>query len=210
MEEEKDFEKRIERAFQQTKGPLPEEKYFKKIWDSIEFKAPVGERFYLRPLFSIFLVLVFIAVFLFFYSDFLSSVLTLRQIRHENLRSRRVTSSLVAAPVGMLEKSGTLDVLPGITITAVTDTRLQVSRREGPVAILELYDGHLIAHVAAPGEKMILRMPDLEVTLVPGRYNLFYYDGIIRIIPLANPLDIRLNGETRTVQPGETFFLLDE
>lgn len=210
MEEEKDFEERIERAFQQTKGPLPEEKYFKKIWDSIEFKAPVGERFYLRPLFSIFLVLIFVAVFLFFYADFLSSALTLRQIRQENLRSRRVTSSLITAPVGKLEKSSVMQISPGVSIKAVTDTLLQLSLPQGHVPVLELLNGHLMAEIVEPGEEVLLRMPDLDITLPRGRYNLFYYDGIIRVIPLTGSLNIRLNGEARTVGPGETFFLLDE
>ncbi|MCP4217148.1 MAG: hypothetical protein GY765_21050 [bacterium] len=218
MVEDKNLDEKIAGAFRESTS-LPEDRYFKKIWDSIACKAPVGKRYYLRSFFSMFFILVFLAVFIYFYSDFLSSVLTLKEMGREN---RETSASL--SPLKPLEASMRFDIPGGIHITAKTDSRvlLQNQHSNPREVVVEFFSGHMLAEnsppsptkgispgAAATRKVLTVVLPDCRVFITAGLCNLFCYDGIIRVSPLGFPVEIEHEDKRETVNPGSTFYLLD-
>lgn len=208
MEEEKEIEKTIEHVFQKAGGHLPRDTYFKKIWHSIEWKAPVGEKYYLRSFLSILLVFVLLSVFIFFYSDFLSSVLTLRDIRKENLKRRNAASLLTSRPAELKPKEE-VEVATGIQLSAAADSRFLFKTENGQ-PVLDFYNGHALVDKSTEDNNLIIRLPDLTIEIRHGRCNIFCYDNMIRIIPLFHPVEIEYNGKKESLEPGKTFYLLDK
>lgn len=208
MTNEKDLEKKLEQAFQETGVKLPEDKYFRKIWDTIEIKAPVGEKYYLRFIFSILLVFLFLVIFIFFYTDFLSSVLTLKEIRNENLKAYNI-----AAPrMTTLRPAAAMEIAKGIHVSAVSvarESKVLLNKEDAQTVVLDFFYGHVMVDKISKDKSLIIAMPDVTLKMPQGRCNLFCYDNIIRVIPLSFPVEVEFNGTKRTVTPGNTFYLLD-
>lgn len=206
MSNEKDLEKELEQAFQKSGIQPPEDKYFKKIWDTIEVKAPVGEKYYLRFVFSILLVFLFLVVFIFFYTDFLSSVLTLKEIRNENLKAYNI-----AAPrASTLGPAAAVEIAKGVRVSAIRDSKVLLKKEETQRVVLDFFYGHVIVDKTSKDTALIIDMPDMTLEMTHGRCDIFCYDNIIRIFPLTHPVEIEFNGKKQTVTPGNTFYLLDK
>lgn len=208
MTNEKDLEKKLEHAFQKSGVQLPEDKYFKKIWDTIEVKAPVGEKYYLRFIFSMLLVFFFLVIFIFFYTDFLSSVLTLKEIRSENLKAYNTAGSQVST-VTTLGPAAAMEIAKGIRVSAVRDSKILLNTEDTQMVVLDFFYGHVKVEKISKDATLIINMPDVTLKMTQGRCNLFCYDNIVRIIPLSFPVEIEFNGKKQTVPPGDTFYLLD-
>jgi hypothetical protein len=208
VEEEKEIDQTIEQAFQKARGRLPKDTYFKKIWHSIEWKAPVGEKYYLRSFLSIVLIFVLLTVFFFFYTEFLTSVLTLKDIRKENLRRRNTTSLLISRPAE-LKAGQEAEVSKGIRLSAMESSTFLVKKENGQ-PVLDFYNGHAVVNKISEGDILIVRLPDITVKISRGRCNIFCYDNMIRIIPLFHPVEIEHSGKKQTLEPSRTFYLLDK
>lgn len=210
MNEKEDLDHTLEHALEGSEHTLPEDKYFKKIWNSIETHAPVGEKYYLRWVFAAFFIILFIGVVGLFYSDFLSSVLTLKEIRRENAA---FLSSSLTGPASYYG-AGPRDVkqrqlLPGLTITTVDKEWMKV-KNNGPDSVeIDFYRGHVLIEKAPQVPPVIIHFPDLKLTLHGGKLNLFCYDRIIRIIPIADPVEIEYKDTRHRVLPGKEFYLLN-
>ncbi|MCP4153004.1 MAG: hypothetical protein GY757_35050 [bacterium] len=213
MEEEKELERQITRAFKEPGDLLPtdEDKYFKNIWSSIECKAPVGEKYYLRSFFSMLFVFLFFVIFIFFYSEFLTSVLLLKEIRSENLKTYTSTTSPVIPRSSTIKPSISLDITNGIKISAVEHSKIALPKEEPDNVFVELdfFSGHMI--VGNTGKRILkVNLPDIALELAHGKCNLFCYDNIVRITPLSQPVEVEYNGKRETLVPGTTFYLLDK
>jgi hypothetical protein len=203
----------FEQAFESGEESLPNDTYFQKIWTSIENRAPVGEKYYLRSFLTIFFIILFVAVFILFYTDFLSSVLTLKEIRKENTAK----SSRVSAPIpSAYSWSGSTTThqsspAPGIDIQWLENTAFQVIKKRPDKVELKFLLGHgVISAKANENRSVIVNLPDLVLRFNEGRVNIFCYDNIIRIIPLSHRIFITSNGKTLPLEPGQTFYLLDK
>lgn len=209
MEEEKELEKKIKDAFQKTTKYLPEDRYFKKIWHSIECRAPVGEKYYLRSFFSMFFIFLLFVIFILFYTDFLSSVLTLKNIRKENLKFYSTSYPMLNSRTKDLKPAVKFEVSNGIQISAVKDSRIQMIKLDLHTVELDFFSGHVIVNKATPDKSLIINLPDMKLKIIQGRCNLFCYDNIIRIISLSHTIEIEYNGKKQKVEPGFSFYLLD-
>lgn len=201
MKEQEDLDHTLENAFEAGGQPVPEDRYFKKIWNSIETRAPVGEKYYLRWIFSAFFIILFLGVVGLFYSDFLSSVLTLKEIRQEN--------AAYFNGVPPMQDYQRQELAPGLVVTSMEKTSLQLSEGEQGHMGLDFFRGHILIEKSAEGTPLLIGLPDLKLTLHRGKLNLFCYDGIIRIIPIGEPVELELKGERQVVQPGKVYYLLD-
>ncbi len=201
MSEHKELDQKIEQAFQGEADAPPGDKYFKKIWDSIESRAPVGERYYLRSFFTIFFLMLLIVVFILFYSDFLSSIVTLREIQKENIRNSRFT-----VPIPSI--TGDMEIVKGVLLTSMLESHIQVKTENNETVELDFYSGHIIVDKRIENKVLILHMPDIKVVMKrgTGKCNIFCYDGIVRIIPLLQPVDVESGGKHETITPPSSYF----
>lgn len=209
MADENNLEQRLEQTFQETKGYLPEDRYFKKIWDGIESRAPVGEKYYLRSGFSILLIFLLLVIFTYFYTDFLSSFLALKEIRRENLQQHNRFAALSPADAQTSAPTKETELTAGVRLSALESSRYRFNA-EGPSRqVLEFLSGHAVVDKTTDGDSLAIRMPGVTVTLSRGRCNIFCYDGIVRVIPLLHESVVETDGVKQTVKPGQTFYLLD-
>lgn len=191
----------LEQVFQEGLPAPPDDPYFKKIWDSIEFKAPIGEKYYLRTLF---ITVIFLGIFILltlFYSDFLSSVLTLNEIHKENARNFRV--GLPDVPQGK-----EISQWDGIRVITFIESKIsQVKEPDGSV-VLDFFKGHILLDKTIENRTLVISMPGITLTIGKGknRLNLFCYDGMIRIIPILDKVNVKWKNGKEEILPGKTFF----
>lgn len=210
MEEEKELEKKLEQAFQKTGAYLPEDKYFKKIWHSIESRAPVGEKYYLRSIFSMLLVFLFFAIFIFFYTDFLSSVLTLKEIRNQNLKFYSTPPPFMTPRLKALGPAVESEISKGIHLSVLKHSNILLVKEDQQTVVLDFFNGHVVVDKASGDRSLIIRLPDVIVKMRQGKCNLFCYDNMIRIVPLSHPIEVETNGKKQTLKPGTVFYFLDK
>ncbi|MCP5050037.1 MAG: hypothetical protein GY940_22920 [bacterium] len=204
MKEKEKPDQTFEHVFENKTEALPEDKYFKKIWDSIETKAPVGEKYYLRSVFSVLLFLLFFVVFFLFYTDFLASVLTLKEIRRENI------NEMSSAPVGREGDFKNSEPAKGIRINSTQKSLIRLKREERSRVELDFFKGHAVIEMRTAARTLIIHLPDVKLVMEEGKCNIFCYDGIVRVIPLSHSVTVETNGKKQTVESGETFYLLDK
>ncbi len=210
-EDEKELDQQLAQVFQKRKDSLPADKYFTSIWHGIESRAPVGRAYYLRSFFAIFLAGLFLLGFILFYSEFLTTVLTLKEMHQHNVKMRNQSFSLVSSPVESLKPPHHFKVAEGIEVTAVEPSEIRLHVEDAGVVMLDVFKGHMVINKTSPDRVLIVHLPDLKVRLKQGTCNLFCYDGMVRVIPLAHALEVELGAgqSTQTVNPGETFYLLE-
>jgi len=211
VNQKQNFDKTIENAFAQE-AEEPGDKYFKKIWDSIESRAPVGERYYLRYIFSALLFLLFITVFLLFYTDFLSSVLILKEIRHSNNNYYNTGASSLTPPIHA-PTPGTFagkTVAQGVKVIAREKSSYRLKTDSPDSVELQVFNGHLVVEKQADQRLLLILLPNLILSTKQGRCNIFCYDSIIRIIPLTHPVTVRTDRGETVVPVGAKFHLLDK
>jgi len=199
----------IREAFHKGES-LPEDKYFKKIWNSIECKAPVGEKYYLRSFFLIFFFLAVIVFFVLFYTEFFATVVTLREIRKENAKFFKTFPSTLLSPTQGIKSFKTEEIAKGIIVTSKEDSRIVVESNTPEAFTLGVYQGHFIVEKKDDSRALIILLPDLSLTILQGRCNIFCYDDIIRIIPLTHPLEIEHKNKKNEILPGSMLYLLDK
>ncbi len=212
MNENKELDKTLEHAFEQAGEAPPEDRYFEKIWNSIEVKAPVGEKYYLRFAFSILFFMLFCMVFVFFYSEFLSSVLTLKEIRKEN--ALFFSSSVmplvprVHTPEAVLKSP--LPIADDILVEEIDNAKVRVLTREAQTIELEFLSGHAIIKKHDGPHHLTILLPDVRVNIKRGNCNIYCYDGMVRIIPLNLPIEVETPSGRETVPLGKIFYLLNK
>ncbi|MCP5105226.1 MAG: hypothetical protein GY950_17690 [bacterium] len=187
VEEEKILEQKLEQAFRKTREEqfLPEDKYFKKIWDSIETRAPVCEKYYMRPFFSVLLVFLFFVVFLLLFTDFLSTlanVLTLKEIRREN------------EPAVQSAGSTGLEISKGIHIISIKPSKISLNRETAEQVVLDFSSGHILIKKASSAKLLIINLPGMALRIRQGECTISCYDNIVRIISLTHPVEIETEG----------------
>ncbi len=208
---QKDLEQTIALAFENTNATLPEDKYFNKIWNSIETRAPIGEKYYLRSFFSVFFFLLFFVLFILFYMEFLSTVLTLKDIRQQNTPVfPSVAPSLHPFYTLTGKEYKQVKMAGGIIVSSMEKSLFQVKTESTDTIQWDFFSGHIIVEKSDSHKILIIHLPDMTLSLRLGRFNLFCYDNIIRIIPLAHPLIVEINREKLSIKPGETFYLLNK
>lgn len=207
------LEEEIEQVFRETPGtlPHPRDKYFDKIWTTIETKAPVGEKYYLRSFFVILFGLMFVVVFVLFYSDFLSSMVTLKEIRKENAAFFTTTAPPFAGRVTAAKGVKNMVITAGVHLDAIEGTDVRVDSREPETTIVNFFSGHAVVRKRSDTRKLTIKLPDAVLIMEqPGsRCNIFCYDGMIRIVPLDFPVQVTFNNKTETVNPGSNFYLFE-
>lgn len=191
----------LEQVFQEGLPAPPDDPYFKKIWDSIEFKAPIGEKYYLRTLF---ITVIFLGIFILltlFYSDFLSSVLTLREIHMENARNFRV--QLPDVPRGK-----EISKWDGIVVTTFIESKISLVKETDGSVVLDFFKGHILLDKTIETRTLEISMPGIKLFIGKGknRLNLFCYDGMIRIIPIFDKINVEWKNGKEVILPGKTFF----
>lgn len=210
--EKKDLEQTLEQAFEHSTEPPPEERYFEKIWNSIEVKAPVGEKYYLRFAFSILFFMLFCIIFVFFYSDFLSSVLTLKEIRKENVAYFSSATMPLVPSVQPHDAifTASIEMVPGIMVDIIKKSSIRVKRKNEHVVELEFVRGHAVVKKRDGPRELIIALPDLTLRFKQGDCNIFCYDGIIRIIPLNIPITVETGSKREILPAGKIFYLLNK
>jgi len=192
----------IERLFQAYKSAhgLPRKKYFEKIWNSIELKAPVGEKYYLRWFFALFFVLALVIIFGLFYSDFLTSIVTLKEIR----------KTAINQPLVLDESSKPFNITPGVVFIPKENTVYHLDSDDPRSTVISIYSGHAVVEKKTGSKIVTIILPDMKLYLEPkeSQCNIFCYDGIIRIIPLNTALEIEWETRRIKVFPGSIWFLL--
>jgi hypothetical protein len=211
VKKQNQLDQEIEQAFQQGGQSPPDDKYFTKIWNTIECKAPVGEKYYLRSLFAIFFFLLSVVVLALFYSDFLSSVLTLKEIRKDNAAFFSTDAPPLDTHIGSGKYYNDLEIAPGVSITARDKASLRLESEDPGNIVMSVTGGHIVVQMSNRQKSLVIRMPDLSLTLKPGnnRCNIFCYDGIIRIIPITAPVDVLHKSKSHRIEAGKIFFLLN-
>jgi hypothetical protein len=204
---EKDIEQKIEQAFQTSGEQVPEDRYFNKIWNTIEVRAPVGEKYYLRSIFSMILVFIVFVVFIIFYTDFLSSVLTLKEIRKENLKSYNIDIPRATA----LPPAAEIEISKGIRVSALKDSNILFKTEDKKLLTVELdfFNGHAIVDKSPDDRVLIVNLPGAKVKMNQGQCNIFCYDGMIRIIALSYSVEVEYGDRFESIKPGPPFYLLD-
>jgi len=209
MSEEKDFEKKIEDLKNSKEELVPKGNYFDKIWNTIEYKSPVGHRYYLRFVFSAIFVMFFIVFFFIYYSDFLSTVLTLEKIQKENLRFVPVIKyySQQDNRSNMIDKT---EVIEGLKIESIIKSKYKISKSSGKINI-QLFTGHIRIDNKAllKSNRADVICPDISITLINGVCDVFFYDNIIRIIPIDGVIMYKFKSKKKELKVGNSLFLLD-
>lgn len=209
--EQESIENQILQAFQDKESNgLPEDKYFRKIWNSIEIKAPVGEKYYLRTFFMIFLFLVFFVIFVLFYTDFLSSVVTLKDIHKENAGYFSTSPSLVTTPFDSRTLEKEIQMAGIVTVIAREESKIYLKSQDDQGVVLDFLQGHAILRKTADKRRLIIRLPEvvLHMNESGSLCNIYCYDGIVRIIPLINDAKVETGGKTYNVERTTIFFML--
>lgn len=206
------LEKEIRQAFAESANQdLPEDKYFKKIWNSIECKAPVGEKYYLRSFFVIFFILLFFAIFVLFYNDFLASVMTLKAIHKENIAYFRTSPWLLTTPFETRTLDKEIELAGVIKIVAREKSQVTLKAEDEKQIVLDFFQGHVVIKKTDEKRCLVVLLPGviLRSRHSPGLCNVFCYDGMIRVIPLSHEVEVEYNGQTRLLMPGTLFFMLN-
>lgn len=207
MTNEKDLEQKIEQAFHTSGEQVPEDRYFNKIWNTIEVRAPVGEKYYLRSIFSMILLFIFFVVFIIFYTDFLSSVLTLKEIRKENLKAYNIDIRRATA----LPPAADIEISKGIRVSALKESNILFKTEDKKLLTVELdfFIGHAMVDKTPDDRMLIINLPGAKVKMNRGQCNIFCYDGMIRIIALSYPVEVEYGDRLENIKPGTPFYLLD-
>jgi hypothetical protein len=204
------LEQELEESVQIQKGEnLPEEKYFKKIWDAIESRAPVGEKYYMRSIFALFFFLLLMVIFVLFYTDFLASVVSLKEIRRENAKFFTTNAAVLTSPFANGRSFRDFEITPGITLTSIEKSKIFLEAEGDRSVLLSFYSGHLLVNKEDNGRILEIRLPDVRLSILQGRCNIFCYDGMIRIIPLTHPVKVEYREIHQEITPGFTFFWLN-
>ncbi len=207
------LDEEIEQVFRVTPGtlPHPRDKYFDKIWTTIETRAPVGEKYYLRSFFIILFGILFVVVFVLFYSDFLSSMVTLKEIRKENAAfftgTPPATAGRITIPGGIRNKV----ITAGVQLDAIEGTDFRVDSHDPKITDVHIFSGHAVVRKHNDSKPLTVELPDINIFMnQPGsQCNIFCYDGMIRIVPLNIPVQVKYGDTTETVEPGAAFYFLD-
>lgn len=207
------LEEDIEQVFRETPGtlPHPRDNYFDKIWTTIESKAPVGEKYYLRSIFIFIFGILFAVVFVLFYSDFLSSMVTLKEIRKENANFFTASAPLFAGRISAEKGIKNMVLTAGVHLDAVEDSDIRLESRTPGAKHVHFTSGHAIIYKRSDAEQLVIKLPDAVLSMKePGSAcNIFCLDRMIRIVPLTFPVQVKFKNKTETVNPGSTFYLLD-
>ncbi len=207
MINEKDFEKEIAELSNIQGDLVPRDKYFEKIWDTIEYKSPVGQRYYLRFFFSVFFILFFIGFFFLYYSDFLSTVITLEKIQRENKKFIPVIKNKELAA---FYKKDEIKSLKGLVIKSISNSKYEVSKTTDNSYKVDLLSGHIQLNNKEYGKenKTTIVCPDISI-ITNGICDIFYYDNIIRIIPIEGKTQYTFETKQKELKTGEYLFILD-
>jgi len=206
------FDNNIEQAFRIETAGLPEEKYFRKIWDSIESHSPVGEKYYFRSFFTVFFFLAIAVIFILFYTNFFSTVVTLKEIEKQNNRFSSNPSHFPRDNFSFSALSGETTLTQNISVASVPGSGIHINMDTPKETSIDFYSGHAVFNIKDENKTVVFNLPGLEIkkNKGTGKVSVLSYDGIIRIIPFSFPVEIRYKGKQITIAPPETFYLLDE
>jgi len=206
MQDKREFEKEIE-SIDNSKEKIPENKYFENIWNSIEYRAPVGQKYYLRLFFSLLFFLAFITFFFFYYSDFISSVLILKKLQKEN--SKFVT---IQNNKKHLFKKNKIIRYSNLTIQNEIESNYRIDKNTNVYNIF-LEQGNIKLNSGIISDKITVNIycPDITLTINKGSVDIFCYDNIIRIIPIKGIVEYSLKTLQKKgkIITGESLFLLN-
>ena len=164
----------------------------------------------MRSFFTVFFFLAVIAVFVLFYTDFLASIVTLKEIRKENAKFFTTSTSTVISPAEGAKSFTNVEIAKGVFLTTKENSKILREADTDGAVILGFYSGHAIVEKSDDSRPLVILMPDLKLTMPRGKCNIFYYDDILRIIPLTHPIEIEYKGKKQEVLPGFMLFLLNK
>jgi hypothetical protein len=173
----------------------------------------VGEKYYLRSFFVLLFFAAAVVIFILFYTDFMSSMLTLKEIRKENAAFFTTSTSVLASSAGTEKSFTAFEISRGIFLTSREKTKILVNKEDDETVVLEFFNGHLVVDKREAGRTLIIHMPEVTLHMAPGKTlqcNVFCYDGIIRVIPVSHPVQVEYKDKKQTVMPGSIFYLLNK
>ncbi len=197
----------LEKIVQPESEKVPRDPYFNRIWDSIEYRSPVGKRYYLRFFFIVCFILFFIAFFFLFYTDFLSKILALEKIQQKNSRIVPIDRS----PLFKNQNRGEiLKKFEGLEIKNLCQSNYEVRRSSDQLWQIDFYSGHIQIHNLSEQNRQIhVKCPDIQVHIVEGRCDIFNYDNIIRITAIEGTMSYQFRGQDLPLQTGQPVYLLN-
>ncbi len=186
-----------------NKNDLPSDDYFKKIWNDIEYKAPIGEKYYLRYILISFIFLFFTVSIIIFFLEFNNNVSLLNTLIQRNQYLNKVKSLNIFIKNEYNKK----EISKDLEIELSNDSKYLITRTENNI-IINLYKGEFLINKKQSKRDLIFNTSMYTIKLKKGRISILIVKDISKIIPITESIELTIKNKTYGLKKGKEYYII--
>lgn len=182
---------------------IPDEDYFKKIWNDIEYKSPIGEKYYLRYVFISLIFLLFMAGIIVFFLEFNKNISLLNTLIKRNQYLDKVKSLNIFDGKEYLKK----EIINGVQIEFNKDSKYLITHINNG-AVLNIYKGEFLIFKKNSKQKFFIKSSLFEIELKKGKIYMEILNNMGKITPIFSNQYIKINNKLLELKEGDEYFII--
>ena len=186
-----------------NKNDLPSDDYFKKIWNDIEYKAPIGEKYYLRYIFISLIFLFFTASIIIFFLEFNNNVSLLNTLIQRNQYLNKVKSLNIFSKNEYNKK----DISKDLEIELSNDSKYLITQTENNI-IINLYKGEFLINKKQSERDLNIKTSMYTIKSKKGRISILILKDISKIIPITESNELAIKNKTYNLKKGREYYII--
>jgi len=186
-----------------NKNNLPDDDYFKKIWNDIEYKSPIGEKYYLRYIFISLILLFFTASIVIFFLEFNKNVSLLNTLIQRNQYLDKVKSLNIFSKIEYNRKNISKD----LEIELSKGSKYLINYTDNNI-IINLYKGEFLINKKQSNRDLNIKTSMFTIKSKKGRISILILKDISKIISITESNELILKDKTYSLVKGKEYYII--